>query len=149
MLKMNIKKIIFFTIALICLIGLIKYGTIKKYGLQDGTETQNWSEKRTGNHFEAHFSYFDGEYDLPIYLKRGQTITVYEKWDTQTVKEPKWDAGIGSGWRDPDDQTFFWNSDSCDGTGCVSFTAEKTGNYVLQLLSWDQGGSVQVDWTIK
>jgi hypothetical protein len=139
----------FFTIILVCLIGLIRYGTVKKYGLQEGTETQDWVEKRTANHFEARFSYFDGEYDLPIYLKRGQTITVYEKWNTQTVREPKWDSGIGSGWRDPNDRPFLTDADRCEDGGCVHFTAKETGNYVLQLLSWKQGGSVQVDWVIK
>lgn len=146
MLKVNNNKMMLFITTLFGLIALT--GCIITI---NPTERKDWVEKRTANHFEAHFSYFDGEYDLPIYLKRGQTVKVYEKWDTHPVKEPKWDAAIGDGWRDPDNQPFLTDADRerCEEAGCVTFTAQKTGNYTLQLLSWNEGGSVEVYWTIK
>jgi hypothetical protein len=146
---MDKKMRMFLVLTLVCSMELMGCSTITAFSIQRRTETKDWVEKRTANHFEAHFSYFDGEYDLPIYLKRGQTITVYERWNVHPVKEPIWDSGIGSGWVDPRGNEFLPDADSCEEQGCVRFTAQRTGYYTLELLSTNEGGTVQVDWKIQ
>ena len=106
---------------------------------KDYTIKKNWESIQNENSYAASFSYFNGQYEIPIDVKKGQTVKITQQFHSEN--------GGGHGFHIKDDKNRYVDTQLIDDDQS-KFEVKKTGVYRAVVTGAEVSGSFYVSWEI-
>lgn len=120
--------------------ALLLLGCLLILAYGDFTTTRQWEESRTDTSYKAEFAYFHGKKEVPIELRKGQTLQVKFEWNHSN--------GGGYGWHIRDEKGDYVALKET-GDQAFKFQADEDGTYRIVITGDRLQGSVAILWKIE
>ena len=117
--------------------------------LFDFTIKEGWTEEKTNSNFSAEFERFNGKNEIPIFLNKGEVVTVYISFEQLNEGGYGYhildDNGEYVGMKELEDTSEEYRGID---TNTIQFNAEKAGGYILMVTGDNLKGKIDIKWEI-
>ena len=117
--------------------------------LFDFTIKEGWAEEKTISNFSAEFERFNGENEIPIFLNKGEVVTLYISFEQLNEGGYGYyildDNGEYVGMKELDDTSEEYRDVDMN---TIQFKAEKEGRYMIMVTGDNLKGKIEIKWEI-